>query len=198
MARVTLSRRRVVTAGAGTALLAALAIVISAVTSTAPPAHTASPHPGFVDSMDSTLAPAWATGQTFTRASPNLSRDDAPSLTSMPWRFVSLDGKVLRVVWATGDGACVLPQGFAVTYTKTSVELWALSKTDTSQAACPARLMLGAAAVRLAQPLNGRALVHAPTDPQWPNSRLPSEPGHRAGSKARSAATTVEETNRRL
>lgn len=171
-------RRWVIAATSGAAVLAALAIVVSAAASTAPAAPAKSPNPGLVptpglvDSMDSTLAPAWADGLTFTHATADLSSDEASSLTSMPWRFVALDGKVLRVVFVAGDGACVLPRGFSVSFTKTSLELWVLSTTDSGQAACPARLERGAADVTLAEPLNGRVLIHAPTDRQWLDSML--------------------------
>ena len=164
-------RRPVLAAVSGAVLTAALMSALCGCASAAPGTGTASPSPLVVDSMDS-MHPPWAAGMQVTEVTPNLSSEDAESLTSLPWRFVSLDAQRLLLIYAAGDGSCVLPRGFAVTYTKTSVEVWALSKTDTHQAACPARLEMGMAAVRLAEPLDGRALVHAPTDSQWPDSML--------------------------
>ncbi|WP_426515105.1 hypothetical protein ACPPVQ_10825 [Diaminobutyricibacter sp. McL0618] len=172
MAGSRMLRRWVIIAGSGAALLAALAIVVSSTVSTAPPASSMSPNPSFIDRMDSTNPPAWANGLTFTHATADLSREEAASFTSMPWRFVALEGDVLRMVFAAGDGACVLHRGFSITSTKTLVEVRVLSVTDTSQTARPSRLELGAADVTLTEPLDGRALVHSPTDPQWPESML--------------------------
>jgi hypothetical protein len=113
--------------------------------STVPPAVASSPHP--------TVAPT-------------LTQKDAKTLTSEPWMFINLDGRTLELTYVAGDGHCIFPRGFAVTSSKTSVEVWALSKTG-DEPICGDPYNMGHAFLTLPEPLNGRKLVHAPTDQNW-------------------------------
>lgn len=112
-----------------------------------PPAVANSPHP--------TVTPA-------------LTAKDTETLTSEPWTFINLDGRTLELSYVAGDGHCIYPRGFAVTTTKTSVQVWALSKTGT-ESVCGDVYNMGHTFLTLPTPLNGRKLVHAPTDQNWSN-----------------------------
>lgn len=153
-------------------VLAAVAVAI--VVSTSSPADA--PRrlgPAVAEPMMGSTVPAWPADTPHSTVSPTLSQQDTQSLTSMPWKFIALtDGRDLDLLYAAGDGDCTLPEGFATTYSKTSVEVWALSKTDWSRTACADPLVRGVATVRLSEPLGGRILVHAPTDELWPRSLL--------------------------
>jgi hypothetical protein len=123
------------------------------------------------DQMQTTTLPVWATGQPRPTLIPSLSKQDASSLTSLPWQFIALNnGRDLEIQYVAGDGDCVLPKGFAVTYSATAVEVWALSRTEMGREACASRLVTGIATLHLAQPLGERSLVHAPTDLNWPSA----------------------------
>jgi hypothetical protein len=153
-------------------MLAAIAVAI--VVATTPSANA--PRrlgPAVAEPMTGTTAPAWSTDAPHPTVIPTLSQQDTRALTSMPWKFIALtDGRDLDLQYAAGDGDCTLPEGFAATYSKTSVEVWALSKTDWSRTACANPLVRGVATVRLREPLGGRTLVHAPTGELWPSSLL--------------------------
>ena len=167
-----MSRRAAVAAVVVAVLLMSAVIAAAAVASNGPAQAIKPTGPSSAESLEATNVPAWATALPAPEVKPSIPVGEARSLTSMPWRFVSLDGNKLRLVYAAGSGSCVNPRGFAVTYTRTSVKVWALSKTDTTHGGCLARLEVGAATIDLAEPLNGRDLVHPPTDPQWSDSTL--------------------------
>ena len=97
---------------------------------------------------------------------PTHTERDTQTLTSEPWMFVNLDGRTLELTYVAGDGHCIFPRGFAVTSTKTSVQVWALSKTG-DQKICGDLYNMGHVSLILPEPLNGRKLEHAPTDQNW-------------------------------
>ncbi|NEN06328.1 hypothetical protein G3T36_10615 [Diaminobutyricibacter tongyongensis] len=142
----------------GVAVTAALASGVAA--PTVEPKETSSP-----GNVVSTGAPAWATSLPAPEVVPNISAEEAASLTSKPWSLISLDGDKLRVVYAVGD-SCATAKGFAVAYTTTSVTLSALSQIDATHGGCFAVLTVAAATVMLPEPLKGRALVHGAVDPR--------------------------------
>ncbi len=171
-ARERMSRRAAVAAVVVAVLLMSAVIAAAAVASNGPTPVIKPTGPSSAESLEATDLPAWATTLPAPEVKPSISVGEARSLTSMPWRFVSLDGNKLRLVYAAGSGSCVNPRGFAVTYTTTSVEVWAMSKTDTTHGGCLARLEVAGATVVLPEPVKGRDLVHPPTDPQWSDSTL--------------------------
>jgi hypothetical protein len=126
--------------------------------------------PAVVDPMATTAAPGWTTDIPHPTVTPTLTKQETRTLTSMPWKFITLTngGRDLTVVYGPVDGYCTVSKGFSVIYSKTSVEVWALGKTATSQTACAASFVRAVATVRLKEPLGDRTLIHAPTDQKWP------------------------------
>ncbi|MDQ1575423.1 MAG: hypothetical protein QOH55_573 [Microbacteriaceae bacterium] len=150
------------------AVLAAIAVAIAvAMFSAGPPRRLG---PAVADPMVTTAAPGWTTDIPHPTVTPTLTKQDTRTLTSMPWKFITLTngGRDLTLVYGPVDGYCTVSKGFAVAYSKTSVEVWALGKTDTSQTACAASFVRVVATVRLKEPLGDRTLIHAPTDQKWP------------------------------
>lgn len=104
-----------------------------------------------------------------------LSASQAEGLTSMPWRFLSgsANGRSIHVVYVRGDNSCVTPVGFLIEIKGETIELEALSRTDTAQTACADPLSVAAATVSLPIPLTqGATLLHAPVASQWSNPGL--------------------------
>jgi hypothetical protein len=121
------------------------------------------------------LKPTTVAGQPQLADTPavTLTSAQARGLTSMPWVLTGIDrtGRVLGIVYAAGDGlgSCVTHRGIMITETPSTVTISALSKTDPTQAACPASLRLGRTTVQLAQPIGHRDLLHPPVDSNWAN-----------------------------
>jgi hypothetical protein len=91
---------------------------------------------------------------------------------SMPWHLldISADGTVVDVIYAQGNGGCVLPAGFAIAQTADAVVLEAVSTTDTRQQACADVFRSGRATITLPTPVGGStgtALEHAKVDGAW-------------------------------
>lgn len=117
--------------------------------------------------------PGWAVSS----SSPNvplLDAEHASGLTSMPWKFVGLtpDVQGVDVIYAQGDGSCVMPVGFQVETMGQDVEVWAWSRTDAKQQACPSVLKHARGTVRLDEPIGTRRLLHGPVDSNWAQPHL--------------------------
>ncbi len=145
-----------------------IALIVGVVVSTSSGAQVVRHGAGYTDPQTEIQVPPSFAGVPIHTATASLSREDTRTLTSEPWQFIRLDGDKLELLYVAGDGAgyCVVPRGFAVTYSTTAVEVWALSETKPVYA-CEDSLKVGHAILTLPQPLNGRKLVHAPTDQAW-------------------------------
>ncbi|NEN06745.1 hypothetical protein G3T36_12800 [Diaminobutyricibacter tongyongensis] len=146
--------------------VALVALVIGIVVSTAPMPNPIRHGAAYVDPQIATKVPASFTGVPPHAVAPTLTQQDTRTLISEPWEFISLDGRHLEIVYLQGNGTCELPRGFAVTYSKTTVEVAALSHAC-GDLAIADMAVIGRAVLTLPEPLNGRDLVHAPTDQQW-------------------------------
>lgn len=91
----------------------------------------------------------------------------AQGATSMPWRLVSYDGTEVRIVFAAGDGDCVLPHGVQVLQTGAAVMLTVWSRTNVSRTSCPSLFVGGEGTVTLDALLGSRQLVHARLSRSW-------------------------------
>ena len=84
-------------------------------------------------------------------------------LISEPWTLAALHGATITVVFAGGDNDCILPDGYALSSTATTVEVALLSKDVKPHAqACSAAGLEGIGTITLDTPLGGRRLLHAP------------------------------------
>ena len=104
-----------------------------------------------------------------------LSASQATGLTSVPWRFLSESpgGRSIDVVYVRGDESCITPVGFLVQKKGATIELEALSRSDSTKTACPDPLSIGAATVALPTELTtGVALLHGPLSAQWSSPGL--------------------------
>lgn len=93
---------------------------------------------------------------------------------SLPWKFVKFgtDRRTVEVVYAKGDGWCVLPVGFSVTRDGGNVLVTAVSRS-TGHPDCPAVLKVGSAWLRLPLAITGKVkLEHAPVDSGWNSPNL--------------------------
>ncbi|SDJ45189.1 hypothetical protein SAMN05444157_3432 [Frankineae bacterium MT45] len=90
-------------------------------------------------------------------------------LNSMPWRLVAVLSQKTLDVYYTAGGGCTHPVGFQVSESASSVEVWALSRTNGDHA-CSDELRVGRTTLSLRAPLGNRALLHGPVDPAWAHS----------------------------
>jgi hypothetical protein len=159
-----LSRKALTAVIVGSVAIAGIAVA-EVVAATAPPSVTRHGAAHTDPLTPSTVPPAVASSPHPTVA-PKLTQRDTQTLTSEPWTFIGLDGRTLELSYVAGDGHCIFPRGFSVIISKTSVEVWALSKTG-DEPICGDPYNMGHAFLTLPEPLNGRKLVHAPTDQNW-------------------------------
>ena len=147
----------------GVAAVALLVVVIVIVVATAPALNPVRHGASYVDPQTAIRVPPSFDGVPRDASAPTLTQQDTRTLTSESWQFISLKGKQLELLYVAGNGSCILPRGFAVTYSKTAVSVWALSKTCGDYAVADMQVV-GHVVLTLPEPLYGRDLVHAPTD----------------------------------
>ncbi|HEY0249539.1 MAG TPA: hypothetical protein VGC45_14895 [Gryllotalpicola sp.] len=105
---------------------------------------------------------------------PAVSAADGASLVSMPWVYYRQlhGGRTIQIVAATGDDSCVKPAGYRVQETNSYVELWVYSTRAPAGTRCVELVTEWRTSIPLRRPFGGRTLLHPPTAPDWPASRV--------------------------
>jgi hypothetical protein len=175
-------RRRIALVLSVVAIIAAAGILIGVLATrsgsrnrTGPAADGLPTSPVSTDPLDTSPAPG--TDLSLARPVRVLTGKPSGRVLSMPWRLVSISngGRTLIVYYVSGDG--VRPDGvnaigFQIIQTRRSVELIAVSRDANTGRDEAGSLAIGYGVITLTQPLNGRSLLHAPTNSGWPASLL--------------------------